>query len=75
MNLQPVNPSYPSVGLVCCECGQYGKSEDMLADLDGPPFAAYYHKQCWTLKSISAASRTRIKEGDEDGNNEGGVTC
>ena len=31
------------ISCVCCICGKIGAT---LADLDGPPFKAYYHSTC-----------------------------
>jgi hypothetical protein len=42
---RPVAPGTPEsmVITVCCICEKMGAT---LADLDGPPFKAYYHPEC-----------------------------
>ena len=42
---RPVEPGTPEsmVITVCCICEKMGAT---LADLDGPPFKAYYHPRC-----------------------------
>ena len=53
MNLQPVTCNYQdqfsaafNVLLKCLKCGKHKKPFQMLADLDGEPFVAYYCKNC-----------------------------
>lgn len=54
MNLQPVprgslaDPSglIVRVRLSCAACGRIAAAETMFADLDGPPYQAYYCSDC-----------------------------
>lgn len=47
MNLQPVRVSPGSVlSLRCRLCGKFVPAEQVLADLDGPAFQAYYCAPC-----------------------------
>lgn len=40
---RPSEGAAGAVACVCCICGRIGAT---LADLDGPPFVAYYHSAC-----------------------------
>lgn len=45
MRLAPVNPPMrEGQRLLCCRCGAW--TSKPVADLDGPPFAAYYCPEC-----------------------------
>ena len=46
MNLQPINPLRAPLRLVCSHCGRLTPVEQLMADLDGPSFAAFYCKAC-----------------------------
>jgi hypothetical protein len=53
--------TYPeaNVKFQCLRCGRVGRAVDMMADLDGPAFKAYYCKRCpsqpVTLEEVRAA--------------------
>jgi hypothetical protein len=49
MNLQPIGG--PLITVTCIVCLKRGRSDTMLADLDGKPFKAYVHADecCKTL--------------------------
>ena len=46
MNLQPVHPITPDCSVICCQCGEWVKVSDVLADLEGEAFKSYYCKPC-----------------------------
>lgn len=48
MNLKPVQDRDrgPEVRLLCCACETWHPAANLLADLDGTPFVAYYCTPC-----------------------------
>ncbi len=48
MRLQPVTGTW-NFRIACLKCGKEVASSDAVADLEGTPFQAYYHKTCGLL--------------------------
>ena len=48
MNLAYIYPDRPGFTCHCYKCGErmFTSEELVLADLDGPPFKAFYHLEC-----------------------------
>jgi hypothetical protein len=46
VNLQPIYPAKPVFYAHCFQCGKSTRSNELLADLDGPAFRAYYCAEC-----------------------------
>lgn len=42
MNMQPIYPQNPVFYVRCAHCAALKSSQELVADLDGEPFKAYY---------------------------------
>lgn len=67
MNLQPIAGRYTTpFTFTCCKCGirrttNSQQQEGASADLDGPPFAAYYCAACVVEISTPAKARQDLR--------------
>lgn len=64
MNVQPINPPRPAVRATCLKCRKYGRVT--FADLDGPPFAAFYCDRCGKVERAEQERAQMIQEAHPD---------
>jgi late competence protein required for DNA uptake (superfamily II DNA/RNA helicase) len=50
-NLVPVNNPRPGQVIQCCRCFRMAPADQIMADLDGPAFKAYYCRSCVWIPS------------------------